>query len=221
MKPRAPKLLVILLTCLSASFPLTGAPVPAEDTPPPSVDDTPPPLGSSTPPPPARSPAAKSAATVPPVRGTKRNEAVGSTPKPKRVRPIKEIPFPLPIKDTAHNFKLPQIGATGELLSKLMATKITRLDDEHVEMHEANIDLNHPDGKSDFHVILPDSIFNLKTHIISSEHPVTVQTEDFELTGESMEFNTVDRTGELKGHVHMVIHNFKQVAGVIPAAPAR
>ncbi len=82
------------------------------------------------------------------------------------------------------------------------------------------IHLNHPDGSEDFHVQLPDSIFNLKTNIITSDHPVTVRTADFELTGERMEFNTVDRTGELKGIVHMVIHNFKQVAGVVPTTPA-
>ena len=122
--------------------------------------------------------------------------------------------------DTGHDFTMPQLGAAGEILSKLMSTKITRLDNEHVEMHGTQIDMNHPDGKSDFHVVLPDSIFNLKTNVISSDHAVTVRTDDFELTGERMEFNTVDRTGELQGHVHMVIHNFKQVAGVIPTTPA-
>ena len=101
-----------------------------------------------------------------------------------------------------------------------MSTKITRLDNERVEMHGTEIDMNHPDGKEDFHVELPDSIFNLKTNIITSDHAVTVRTADFELTGERMQFNTVDRTGELQGHVHMVIHNFKQVAGVIPSTPA-
>ncbi len=136
------------------------------------------------------------------------------------MRKAKEFSFPLPIGETAHGFNLPQLGATGQLLSQLIAVKVTHLDNEHVEMHDALIHLNHPDGSEDFHVQLPDSIFNLKTNIITSDHPVTVRTADFELTGERMEFNTVDRTGELKGIVHMVIHNFKQVAGVVPTTPA-
>ena len=221
MKLRSPKLLALLLTGLATSQLMLGTRTFASDadTPPPAVDDTPPPLGS-TPPPPAPTPSASPAAKVAPPRGTKRNAPVGSTPKPKRVRPLKEIPFPLPIGEKANTFKLPQIGQAGELLSQILAAKVTRVDDEHVEMHEAKIDLNHPDGKQDFHVILPDSIFNLKTHIITSDHPVTIKTDDFELTGERMQFDTVERTGELQGAVHMVIHNFKQVAGVVPTTPA-
>jgi hypothetical protein len=34
-----------------------------------------------------------------------------------------------------------------------------------------------------------------------------------------MEFNTVDRTGKLLGHVSMHIHNLKQVAAVPDATP--
>ena len=75
------------------------------------------------------------------------------------------------------------------------------------------MDFNKPDGKEDFHVVMPASVLNLKTHIIASEDPVTVRTQDFELTGEKMEFNTVERSGQLMGNVRMVVHNLKQLAG--------
>ena len=205
MKPRLPELLALLLTCGVVAF-WTPPRVAAQ------VSDTPPPLGVPTP-----APTPEATATPPPPapRGKGKNS------KPPKVAKPKEFAFPLPTGESANTFKLPQMGMAGELLSQLMSAKITRLDNEHVEMHETKIDLYHPDGKEDFHVVLPDSIFNLKTQIIASDHPVTVRTDDFELTGERMQFNTVDRTGELQGHVHMVIHNFKQVAGVIPTAPSR
>ncbi len=202
MKPRAPELLALLLTCLS----LAGAGA--------QISDTPPPLGVATP-----TPSLEVATTLPPPADGE-PKGKGKKAKLAKIRQPKEIPFPLPVGTSGHGIKIPQMDVAGQLLQMVRSTKITRLDNEHVEMHETNIDLFHPDGKEDFHVVLPDSILNLKTQIITSDHPVTVRTEDFELTGERMQFNTVDRTGELQGHVHMVIRNFKQVAGVIPTAPA-
>lgn len=139
----------------------------------------------------------------------------GKPPKPENPnRPLsREIPFPLPINEIARAVKIPQTGLEGELLSQLMAAKIKRIDQDHVEMETMNLDLFQADGKSDFHIIVPTSIFNLKTRIIHSDYPVTVRTQEFELTGERMEFDTVERTGKLMGKVHMRIHNLKQAAG--------
>lgn len=129
-------------------------------------------------------------------------------------RPVsKDIPFPLPINEIARLVKIPQVDLKGELLSQLMAAKIKRIDDDHVEMETMNIDLYQADGKSDFHIVVPTSTFNLKTRIIHSDHPVSIHTQDFDLTGERMEFDTVERTGKLIGKVQMRVHNLKQVAG--------
>ena len=203
MKPRAPKLLGIMLTCLSVGVLLKDGPARAADTPAP-----------------VSGPSASPAPTDPAKRGDKSSTSPDRTPKPTRVKKPKELAFPLPINEKANGFKIPQYDRTGILLSLLDSLTITRKDNEHVEMQGTHIALNHPDGKEDFHVELPDAILDLKTNIITSDHPVTVRTADFELTGERMQFNTVERTGELQGHVHMVIHNFKQVAGVVPSTPA-
>ncbi len=61
--------------------------------------------------------------------------------------------------------------------------------------------------------MVPTSVFNLKTKIIHSDNPVSVHTQDFDLTGEKMEFDTAERTGKLMGKVRMRVHNLKQVAG--------
>ena len=143
------------------------------------------------------------------------NASVG-TPAAKEPKPI---PFPLPQGEDANKIRIPETGPDGRLLSQLMALKATRIDNEHVRMNEMNLDLFHPDGKEDFHIIMPTSIFNLKTRIITSQDPVTVHTQDFDLTGEKMEFNTVDRTGRLIGKVRMLVHNLKQVAGGSDTAP--
>ena len=159
----------------------------------------------------------KRTASIPPEDarlGKKLKKALDSgTAKPTPgVKKPKPIQFPLGVSDSAKKLKIPETDRAGALLSLLMAAKATRVDDEHVQMSEMNLDLYHPDGKEDFHIIMPTSIFNLRTRIISSEDPVTVRTQDFELTGEKMEFNTVERTGKLMGKVRMLVHNLKQVA---------
>jgi hypothetical protein len=125
----------------------------------------------------------------------------------------KDIPIPLPIGDVAKMIKIPQTGTAGELLSQLMAVQMKRIDETHVEMQEMKIDLYQPDGKTDFHIEIPTSVFDLKTRLIHSENPVVVRTQDFELTGEKMEFDTVERSGKLLGRVHMRIHDLKKAAG--------
>ena len=141
------------------------------------------------------------------------NKAAG----PKAVDPnkpaSKEIPIPLPIGEKAMDIKIPQVDAAGVLMSLMKAAQLKRIDDDHVEIQSMNLDLNQPDGKTDFHIIVPTCVFNLKTRIIHSDYPVVVKTREFELTGEKMEFDTVERSGKLIGKVHMLVHNLKQVAG--------
>ncbi len=131
----------------------------------------------------------------------------------------KEIPIPLPIGDKSMRLKIPSFGDTGQMLSQLMAMQAKRIDADHMELQGTKIDLNQADGKSDYHIEIPTSIFNLKTRIITSDQPVVIRTQEFELTGEKMSFNTVEKSGELLGNVHMVIHNLKKTAGVTSPAP--
>ena len=217
MKPRVFNLLLaVLLPCLLALG--VGVPTPS------AADDTPPPLGTSpTPAAPAASPAASaspSAGAKPGKSGKKpKVKDPNATPRPPKPKKVKDLNFPLTKGDTATNIVLPENSSTGVLLMNLMALKATRVSNELVQMNQTNIDLNHPDGSEDFHIALPACVFNLQTHIINSENPVTVRTKDFELTGEKMEFDTVERTGKLIGHVHMTIHNLKQIAGPPQATP--
>lgn len=91
--------------------------------------------------------------------------SAAATPTPTAtIKPLsKEIPIPLPIGDKALGLKVPNIGAAGQLLSQLLAAKATRIDENHLELQGTKIDLNQADGKSDYHIEIPTSIFDLKT----------------------------------------------------------
>ncbi len=225
MKPRAVRLLlVVLLPCLLAlagNAWASGAPdTPAEGTPPPLGSTPAPGFASDTPvPAPSAAPAAtKSSKGSGPKKPKAPRDPNAPAPTPK-VKKVKPIEFPLPVGEPATHIVIPENDIKGTLLMNLKAMTAYRSSNELVQMNETLVDVNHPDGTEDFHIDLPASVFNLQTHIISSDHAVTVRTKDFELTGERMEFNTVDRTGTLLGEVHMHIHNLKQVAGPQPPTP--
>ena len=134
-----------------------------------------------------------------------------STLPPKKQRGPKEIQFPVPIGQGAHDVTVPTLNDKGILIQLLHSLSMHRIDNENVQMDSTTLKLNDNNGQEAYQVILPTCVFNLKTNIVTSKDPVTVDTKDFELTGERMEFNAVERSGELHGRVHMVIHNFKQM----------
>lgn len=142
----------------------------------------------------------------------------GKIPKPPKPNaPVsKDIPIILPIGETAEILQIPQINGLGQIISQLMTARMTRLDADHLQLQGSNLDLNKADGKSDYHIEIPTSIFDTKTRIITSDEPVVVRTEEFELTGERMRFNLAERSGELLGKVKMRIHNLKSTAGFAP-----
>jgi lipopolysaccharide export system protein LptC len=56
---------------------------------------------------------------------------------------------------------------------------------------------------------LPNSTLDLTTSVISTKKLVTIKRADFELTGNTMEFNTKTRAGGLGGKVRMLIYNLE------------
>ncbi|MBV9128004.1 MAG: LPS export ABC transporter periplasmic protein LptC [Verrucomicrobia bacterium] len=126
--------------------------------------------------------------------------------------------IPLPIGETTREIKIPERGPTGETISQLMALSIKRLDADHLAMERVVIDLYKPDGRTDYKISLPTSVFDLRTRVIQSSDPVSISTTNFELQGQRMDFDTATHTGKLIGWVYMKIHNAKELAQ--PSKPA-
>jgi hypothetical protein len=53
---------------------------------------------------------------------------------------------------------------------------------------------------------------NLSTHVIKSDTKTVITRPDMRITGNSMEFNTLTKQGQLEGQVHMTIYNIKALA---------
>jgi lipopolysaccharide export system protein LptC len=63
---------------------------------------------------------------------------------------------------------------------------------------------------------MTDATLNLETRVIDSQRRTMIKRTDFEIAGDTMEFNTMTHQGTMVGKVQMTIFNQKEIAG--PAA---
>ncbi len=113
--------------------------------------------------------------------------------------------IPLPIGHEAKGLILPDFDLEGHLRGRFEAESATRLDEVHVGFHTLKITTYTPENKPDLTIDLSEAILNLKTRILSSKERTTIKRADFNIAGDSVEFDTNTRTGKLVGNVKMVI----------------
>jgi len=113
--------------------------------------------------------------------------------------------IPLPIGHEAKGLVLPDFDLEGRLRGRFEAESAKRLDEVHIGFHVLKITTYTPENQPDLTIELSESILNLKTRILSSNERSTIKRADFNIVGDSVEFDTNTRTGKLVGNVKMVI----------------
>lgn len=112
------------------------------------------------------------------------------------------VPMGIPVK----GIKIPHRNEEGKLVMTIEAETAKKLDEKHVEMENMKIDSFDDDGKT-IRIEIPHSIFDLDTRILSGDSQALIRREDFEITGDSVEFNTKTRHATLHGKIHMIIQS--------------
>ncbi|MEI8311750.1 MAG: LPS export ABC transporter periplasmic protein LptC [Verrucomicrobiota bacterium] len=112
------------------------------------------------------------------------------------------VPLGIPVK----GIKIPHRNEEGKLVMTIEAEVATKLDEQHVDMQNMKIESFDDDGKK-INIELPHSIFNLETRILTGDTGALIRREDFEITGDSVEFNTKTRYATLRGKIRMVIQS--------------
>lgn len=134
-------------------------------------------------------------------KGKPRAKAVpGSSPDEQSLTNI-----PLPIGHEAKGLVLPDFDAEGHLRGKFEAGTARRIDQEHVGFEILKITTYTPEDQPDLRIDMSTSVLDLKTRILSSKTRTTIQRADFNIAGDSVEFDTNSKTGRLIGNVKMVI----------------
>ncbi len=120
----------------------------------------------------------------------------------------------------AKGVKIPYFDAQGRLQMVFNIGVATRLDADHLKMTETQVETFDDEGASEMLINLPTSTLDLNTRVITSETTVTIRRDDFEITGHTLEFNTITKQGALGGDVQMFIYNLNEESPPKPAPDA-
>ena len=113
--------------------------------------------------------------------------------------------IPLPIGHEAKGLVLPDFDANGHLRGRIEAGTAHRIDEEHIGFQVLKITTYTPENQSDLRIDMNTSVLDLKTRVLSSQERTTIQRADFNIVGDSVQFDTNSRTARLIGNVKMVI----------------
>jgi hypothetical protein len=121
--------------------------------------------------------------------------------------------IPLPIGHEAKGLVLPDFDGDGRLRGKFEAGTAHRIDQEHVGFQHLKITTYTPQGQPDLQIDMKTSVLDLKTRILSSQERTTIQRSDFNIAGDSVQFDTNSKTGRLSGNIKMVITDKSHLTG--------
>ena len=113
--------------------------------------------------------------------------------------------IPLPIGHEAKGLVLPDFDGDGHLRGKFEAGTAHRIDEVHIGFQQLKITTFTPEDQQDLRIDMSTSVLDLKTRILSSKARTTIKRADFNIAGDSVEFDTNSKTGRLIGNVKMVI----------------
>jgi hypothetical protein len=115
-----------------------------------------------------------------------------------------DFDLPVPVGMPVNGIKVPQYSEDGRRLMLFEAAVAKKVDEKRVEMESLKLEALDGEGRKIF-VELPQAVFNLDSRILTGDNSAKISREDFEITGDSIEFNTKTRFGTLRGNVKMVI----------------
>jgi len=142
------------------------------------------------------------APTVTPVKKT----------RPKPEEGIKDVPI-----TEGHDAKgliLPEFDKEGRLRGKLRAGVSRRLDEQNVQFQDVKFTTFIPETQApNLDITVSTAVFNIKTQVLTSNARPTVKRSDFEISGDSMQFEMLTRQSTLEGNVKMIVRGKARTPG--------
>jgi hypothetical protein len=117
--------------------------------------------------------------------------------------------------------RIPIYSPLGKLMMNFQIGIATWVDDDNIKMGELKVETFKDDGSSEFGIDLLDSIFNIRTKELISKAHVSIKRYDFQLSGNSMTFNTETKVGKFGDGVKMVIFDARAAVDDKGAAAAQ
>ena len=120
---------------------------------------------------------------------------------------------PLPIGQEAKGLVLPDFDLEGRLRARFEAGTAKRIDAEHIHFTGLKMTTFTKENTADLQLNLPEATLDLNTRVVTSAQRTTVARADFNISGDTVRFDTVERKGTLSGNVKMVITGQSPLAG--------
>jgi hypothetical protein len=117
-----------------------------------------------------------------------------------------KIDLPVPVGEPVKGIKVPQYDENGKLTMSLNAETALKLDDRKVELGKLKVLFSDKEEK-EIIVEIPHSILDMETKVLVADSETVIRREDFEIVGQSAEFDTFSRSGTFKGKVHASFQN--------------
>lgn len=124
-------------------------------------------------------------------------------------------PISIPLVEGFPSFgvRLPDLDEQGKLRSFFSIGSVSRVNEREVEIKDSVVETYAADGSREMSIELPEARLDRMTRVLVAHVPVTIRRDEFEVTGATMEFNTVTREGGLGGPVRMLLYNLDSSKG--------
>jgi lipopolysaccharide export system protein LptC len=119
---------------------------------------------------------------------------------------------PLPVGQSAKGVHIPVFDEDGKMQMYLSVDAMLRKDENQLQMTNTKVEIYNDQGKPDMGIDLPVSLLDLNTRVLTSDQSFNMHQTDFELIGETLQFNTVTRIGKIFGKVKLIIYNIGEAA---------
>ncbi|MEI8109263.1 MAG: LPS export ABC transporter periplasmic protein LptC [Verrucomicrobiota bacterium] len=143
----------------------------------------------------------------PPNDPPKKPEPNPKKPKNKQPKEPGKMDIPVSKDHDAKGLKIPYFDGSGKKQMIFTIGVASRLDDDHIGLTETQVETFNDQGDHEMTIDLPKSELNVVTNVLLTKKRMMIKRDDFEIVGESMEFNLKTKQGTLTGGVRMLIYN--------------
>ncbi|MEO6785258.1 MAG: hypothetical protein ABI318_03905 [Chthoniobacteraceae bacterium] len=148
--------------------------------------------------------------------------APDATPSAPATKPAAKdrLDLPVPKGQPQKGLRIPIYSPEGKLMMSFQIGVAEVIDADNIKMGDLHLETFKENGEHEFNIDLPNSIFNAKTKEVTSKAHVTVKRHDFEISGNSMTFNTETKVGKFGDGVKMIIYDARAAVAEDEKKPA-
>jgi len=147
--------------------------------------------------------------SAPKEKGKKDKKKDSAKPVEDPDAPLKPIQVPIPNGHDAKVLTIPYRDTDGKLKMRFSIGVATKVDENHMDMENTQVETFNDDGEHEMFIDLPKSTLELATWDVTAHQAVKIKREDFDITGNEMIFNLKTKVGGLGGDVRMTIYNLQ------------